>query len=92
MEQEKELNAKSSLIRAYQDVFTTVKGKRILQDLMKNHFMLDSTFDPDSPNVTSFREGERNVVIRILSMLNINPNLLLTEIKNISEESNSEDI
>lgn len=59
-----------SLLQAYQDVFSSREGHIILQDLMKNHHVKGSSFNPD-PYVTAFNEGERNVVLRILTKLNI---------------------
>jgi hypothetical protein len=52
----------------YQAVFNTESGKRVLYDLLKQHNVLQSTFDKD-PNVHAFKEGERNTVLRILTIL-----------------------
>lgn len=54
----------------YQVVFNTPQGKRVLLDMMKNHKMLSSSFDSDALQMAR-NEGERNVVLRILSMLKV---------------------
>ena len=43
-------------------------GKKILEDMKKAHHFYNSTFSPD-PYTTAFKEGERNVVLRILTIL-----------------------
>jgi len=52
----------------YKKVFTSVEGEHVLYDMMKNCFMITPTFSKD-PNETFFREGHRNVILRILSIL-----------------------
>lgn len=55
---------------SYQAVFSTNEGQKVLFDLMFNHHMLNSTFVKD-PIEMALKEGERNVVLRILSILKI---------------------
>lgn len=43
-------------------------GRHVLTDMMKAHHVLSSSFEPDS-YATAFREGERNTVLRILTIL-----------------------
>lgn len=43
-------------------------GQAVLTDMMKAHKFLDTVFN-DNPNVTAFNEGERNVILRILTIL-----------------------
>ena len=43
-------------------------GRAVLDDMEKAHFMKSSTFSPD-PYETARNEGERNVVLRILTIL-----------------------
>lgn len=45
-------------------------GQAILEDMMKAHHFFDSTFVADDPYMTMVREGERNAVLRILTILN----------------------
>ena len=59
-------------VRTYRAVFETPEGKRVLHDLMKQHHVLGALPARDAHEI--FRaEGERNVVLRILSLLNIDP-------------------
>lgn len=71
-EKERE-QAKVALARAvdYKSCFGTEAGKRVLLDLIRNHHMKSSTFDPANLYQTVFSEGERNVVLRIMAKLNI---------------------
>lgn len=67
-------------LKAYQDVFNSASGTKVLLDLMKTHNMLNSSFN-ENVNTVIFKEGERNVVLRILSILNTDVSSLLERIK-----------
>jgi hypothetical protein len=75
MSQEKDKRGARILARVkeYKQVFNSAAGQRVLQDLMQSHHMLSSSFNPTNSNETAFREGERNVVLRIFSILKIDP-------------------
>lgn len=60
-------------VRDYQQVFGSDAGKRVLFDMMKAGHMLHSTFVPEDPHSTALREGERNMVLRVLAILNVDP-------------------
>lgn len=51
----------------YQTVFTSEQGQRVLWDMFSNHHMMSSTFNKD-PMTMAMHEGERNVILRILSL------------------------
>lgn len=72
-----------SRIRDYKQAFGTQAGIRVLQDLMQSHWMLRTSFVRNDPQLSAFQEGERNVVIRILSILKINPEQLQQHIEEI---------
>ena len=59
---------------AYQDVFNLESAQAItvITDMCKAHGVFDGGFDPD-PYVNAFNSGERNAVLRILTILNMNP-------------------
>ncbi len=57
-------------LNLYQAVFNTAEGKRVLYDLMKVHHMTGPLPDRH-PGEIHRAEGERNVVLRILSILNV---------------------
>ncbi len=80
--------AKNSIkrIQAYQSVFSGPEGELVLEDLIKTHHLLGSTFDGDTTK-TVFREGERNVVLRILKILKMDARMLQERIR-LNEETN----
>lgn len=57
----------------YQKVFGDLIGKKVLRDMMQEHFMLKPTFVKGDPYQTAFNEGERNVMLRLLAVLKIDP-------------------
>lgn len=56
-------------ILAYKRVFESEDGSKVLEDLMKSCHMVNSTMGND-PYETSFNEGARSVVVRILKTIN----------------------
>lgn len=56
----------------YKVFFGTSEGKEVLYDLMKSSNMLQSSFSTD-PYEMAFNEGQRNVVLRILTILKTDP-------------------
>jgi hypothetical protein len=58
------------LVKDYARVFAGEEGKRVLRDLMRHGNMLGSSFNPD-PYKTAFNEGQRNLVLYILHILQI---------------------
>jgi hypothetical protein len=65
---------------SYQAIFSSKDGEKVLYDLMKEHHMIGSTFTKD-PHEMSFREGERNVVLRIMHILKIDVDALAKRIE-----------
>lgn len=57
-------------VRDYRQTFGTQAGRRVLGDLRKS-FGKRSSFVPSDPCATAFKEGERNVVLKIETMLNM---------------------
>lgn len=55
----------------YQSVFSSPDGLWVLHDLMAEHHILGTTLNKDG-SVDISKEGERNVVLRILAQLRIN--------------------
>ena len=62
-------------ISKYKQVFGSNDGMDVLYDLMQTHHMLGSTFDGDTTKLI-FREGERNVILRILKILKMDAKTL----------------
>ena len=44
-------------------------GREVLEDMMKAHHFYDSTFVAGDPYMSALMEGERNAVLRILTIL-----------------------
>ena len=58
----------AEVIRAYNRLFNTTDGKLVLEDLKQAHGINRPTFDVNT-NLMSMREGERNVVLRIMALV-----------------------
>jgi hypothetical protein len=58
----------AEVIRAYNRLFSTTDGKLVLEDLKQAHWINRPTFDVNT-NLMSMREGERNVVLRIMALV-----------------------
>lgn len=71
----KKRNKKVDQALDYQATFATAEGERVLYDLMKTHYVMGTTFTADQ-NVMALKEGERNVVLRILHLLKIDVEML----------------
>lgn len=59
----------------YRVVFGSQDGVLVLEDMAKAHKLYESTISLDStgkvdPIATALREGERNVILRILTIIN----------------------
>lgn len=76
----------SKMLAQYRSVFGTPAGKAVLMDMMKSNHVLDSTFVPGDPCLTALREGERNAVLKVLTILKINPEKVL-EMVNTMEDT-----
>ena len=71
----------------YQKTFESEHGKKVLWDLMKAHHILSPTFAGGTDVHSVFlREGERNVVLRILTKLKKDPRDFLDFIEGRIEE------
>lgn len=84
MNQDKEAKKRAGVVSCYQKVFSSGEGHRVLLDLLKQHYMMESTFH-SNPNEMYFREGERNVVLRILHLLKIDARELYKRIEEANQ-------
>ncbi len=57
-------------MRDYKQAFGTQAGRRVLADLRKS-FGKRVSFTPNDPYTTAFREGERNVYLKVEAMLKL---------------------
>lgn len=76
------------LIQTYKRVFNDSEdGFKILIDLMRNFNMLRSSYDGKvADNLVVFNEGQRNVILYILSKVNMDENKLYEIIRRIEEQ------
>jgi len=65
----------------YKTVFSSEAGKRVLWDIIRNNYVLDSTFCVNSEHETILREGHRNSALRIMSILQTDEKKLLEQIE-----------
>lgn len=87
----KKKNRQLSLTDDYQHVFGSVAGKRVLNDMMAAHHMMGSTFS-EVPNLTYIREGERNVLLRIFTILKLDLSQIRERIENDEKIRDNETI
>jgi len=73
--QKKAVERSHAKVMDYKNTFTTEHGKKVLHDLMNAHGMLSSTYREASHDM-AYREGERNVILRIFSILKTDMNVL----------------
>lgn len=71
---------------SYRKLFATDEGQIVLSDLMRTHWMMGSTFVPGKPDEVALREGERNVVLRILKMLRTDPEEMRAKIERTADD------
>lgn len=57
------------LLATYRAVFSTDDGKIVLADLQKRFHLSATTFERGDPHFSAFLEGQRSVVLTILSMM-----------------------
>lgn len=56
----------------YKQAFTTASGKAVLLDLLSEHYMMKPVFQGTEDAIgIAFRDGQRQVVLRILSIMQL---------------------
>ena len=79
-------NKNKKTIRAYQDVFNSdsPQAVKVLADMCEAHGVFNGGFNPD-PHVNAFNSGERNAVLRILTILKMKPEDIISLAKEEEE-------
>ena len=69
----------------YKKCFSTVEGKRVLQDLIQFCKYRDSSYVAGDPTGTAFNEGMRRVVLRMIKFLNMSEEDInhITQMRNL---------
>lgn len=76
-EQKDLIKRQQAKLQDYRRVFTTEQGKRVLHDMMLTNYVLNPTWSPGaSDRDLAYREGARSVVLKILTLLEVDPNKL----------------
>ena len=81
MPRKKLATKKLDITSDYKTVFSSEEGKRVLWDIIRNNYVLDSTFCVTNEHETILREGHRNAVLRIMSILQTDERKLLAQIE-----------
>jgi hypothetical protein len=68
----------------YKRVFKTEQGQRVLHDLMKEHFIMSPTYQKGDSMELAYKEGQRNVVLRILEVMDTDPQAIIKYIEGAS--------
>lgn len=76
------------LMVAYRQTFSTKAGEKVLEHF-KKMYVDRSSFDDQNPHKTSFKEGERNVILTILAMLSIPEQQIIERIENVKKNTNT---
>jgi hypothetical protein len=77
-------------LKDYKACFQNPSGERVLHDLSRNFGMFSTTFTPNEPHTSAFREGQRSVVVQILSVLKTDQKKIEEHFKKYEEESFNE--
>jgi len=74
---------------AYVRVFNTDDGKFVLAHLMKEGFVLDTTFVPGDTHRTAMNEGSRRLVLSILKYVNKDHKEIVNQIEQEIQSANT---
>ena len=76
----------------YKQAFTTKQGKAVLLDLLQEHFMLRPVYqgaESDDGRGMAFREGQKHVVLRILTTMGLDTSEMYLLLKQGEEDARS---
>lgn len=92
-EEENERTRKAKRVNtAYKKVFSSEHGQIVLEDLMLSAGIISgSSYVPGDPHQTSFNEGRREVVNRIIESINIDPTRFMKIVESATDQGEYED-
>jgi len=76
---------------AYKKTFSTVEGKIVLEDLMTSFGCFGTSFAAGDPHQTSFNEGARSAILRIIDTVNVDPEMYIKMMEEVNQEVFDED-
>lgn len=80
------LKDRSAIQTAYRSVFSSAQGEIVMHHLMKQFNVSSPTFTKGDPHLTSFREGQRHVVLSMLKFISKDLNEISNQIKEHIED------
>ena len=75
------LEDRARVHEAYRSVFTSAEGQVVLRHMLKKFNMSSPSFVQGDPHMTSFKEGQRHVVLSIMKFINKNADQIAEQIK-----------
>jgi hypothetical protein len=83
---------RAALFADYKRTFQEGPGRNVLLDLIKEHHVMGSTFVENDlyGREAAMREGERNVVLRILHNMNVDAEGLLRYLREVQEQQQNQ--
>ena len=72
----------------YKATFESPTGQEVLKDLMKFAKFCDTSYVPGDPTTTAYNEGMRRIILRILSIMEKDPEKHQEMITNILRDTN----
>jgi hypothetical protein len=79
--------SKTDLLSCYKRVFGTDDGKRVLNDLIKQYYLMVPTFGRVfNSELMLVREGQRSVILSILRSVNIDVSKLRDRMEQITKD------
>jgi hypothetical protein len=83
----KRSTSKTDILSCYQRVFKSDDGKRVLDDLIKQYYLMVPTFGRVwNTELMMVREGQRSVILSILRSTNIDVSKLRHRMEQITKE------
>jgi hypothetical protein len=78
---------KTDLVSTYQRVFSSKDGEEVLNDLIKQYYLMTPTFGRSvNPDLMLIREGQRSVILSILRTLDIDVSRMRKHISDNNKE------
>lgn len=63
-------------LQDYRHVFESDAGQRVLADICRRNYVVQSTFAVGSADVTAFQEGRRRAALEIIETINRDPEVI----------------
>lgn len=72
---------KLSQLKDYKRTFSSEQGQRVLMDLISAHHVMGSTYVKGDAIDMAFREGQRQVILRIMTIMKYEPDQVAKTIR-----------